>query len=115
MLKEATSTNGQVAEDDISLSGVEIDPTDTGDINVEPEYTSFSILFPYSLNGTAIYNAYGNRAGVTVEVTADGVTSVNAQLLPFKGAARNAEKISGDNKVKYVQKEGNNPYRGTEK
>ena len=114
ILKEAASTTA-VADDDISLSGVDIDPTDTGDINVEPEYISFSILFPYSINGTPIYNAYGNRAGVTVEVTADGVTNVNAQLLPFKGAARNAEKLSGDDMVKFVQKGGNNSYRGSEK
>jgi hypothetical protein len=51
------------------LSGIEIDPTDKGDL--EQEYTSFSIMFPYLSNGKAIYNAYGNRAGITVEVTSE--------------------------------------------
>lgn len=109
LLKE---TNGQASED-ISLSGIEIDPNDTG--YVTPEYTSFSIVFPYTLNGTPIYNAYGNKAGITLEVNAEGVTSVNAQLLPFKGAARNAEKLAGDDLVKFVQRGGNSSFRGQEK
>ena len=94
------------------FSGIDIDPTDTGD--VQPQYTSFSILFPYVINGKAVYNNYGNKAGISVEVTADGVTSMNAQLLPFKGASRNADKMSADDFGTYIKKGGNNPYRGQE-
>ena len=111
---KGTESSVQPAED-LSLSGIEIDTNDTGNIDVVPEYTSFSILFPYTLNGTPIYNAYGSKAGIQLEVTAEGVTSINAQLLPFKGALRNAEKLSDDDVVSFVQRGGNSPFRGQEK
>jgi len=104
--------NSSMASDAIDLSGIDIDPTDTGDVN--PEYVSFSILFPYVLNGKAIYNNYGNRAGITLEVSSEGVTSINAQLLPFKWATRNADKMTADDFSSYIKKGGNNQYRGTE-
>ena len=109
MYKELTTS---LRSDSVDLSGIVIDATDTGDVN--PEYVSFSIMFPYVLNGKSIYNNYGNRAGITVEVTSDGVTSINAQLLPFKGAVRNAEKMSSDDFSSYIKKGGNNQYRGQE-
>jgi hypothetical protein len=72
-------------------------------------------MFPYLSNGKAIYNAYGNRAGITVEVTSEWVTSTNAQLLPFKWAIRNAEKLSWDDLVLFVKRWGNSPFRGKDK
>lgn len=93
-----------------SIDGIEIDPTDTWE--VQAEYVSFSIMFPYTINGKQVYNNYGNKAGITLEVTAEGVTSINAQLLPFKGAVRKADKMSADDISSYVKKGGNNPYRG---
>lgn len=69
-------------ETDTDFSDIEIDPNDTGD--VMPEYTSFSIMYPYIINGQEVREQYGNRAGLTLEVSADGVMSFNARLLPFK-------------------------------
>ena len=106
MYKDAISSTSAV------MDGIDIDPTDTGDIN--PEYISFSILFPYVLNGRAIYNNYGNRAGISLEVNSEWVTSINAQLLPFKWAARNADKMSADDMSTYIKKWWNNQYRGQE-
>lgn len=94
------------------MSDIEIDPTDTGIL--EPEFVSFSILFPYVIDGKPVYNAYGNKAGITVEVTAEWVTSVNAQLLPFKGAVRSSEKLTNDDIVSFVKRGGNNPFRGNQ-
>ncbi|MEI6425730.1 MAG: hypothetical protein WCO66_00075 [Candidatus Absconditabacteria bacterium] len=100
------------AETAVPFSGITIDPNDTGDVN--PQYVSFSILFPYVIDGKGVYNNYGNRAGITVEVTAEGVSSINAQLLPFKGAIRNADKMTAEDMSTYIKKGGNNQYRGSE-
>ncbi len=94
------------------MSDIEIDPNDTGVL--EPEFILFSILFPYVINGKPVYNAYGNKAGITVEVTAEWVTSVNAQLLPFKWAVRSSEKLTNEDIVSFVKRGGNNPYRGNQ-
>ena len=96
----------------IDLSGIEIDPTDTWDVN--PQYVSFTILFPYDINGQRVYNNYGGRAGISLTVTSEWVTSINAQLLPFKWAVRTADKMSADDFSGYIAQGGNNPYRGTE-
>lgn len=93
-------------------SDIEIDPTDTGVL--EPEFVSFSILFPYIVNGKPVYNAYGNKAGITLEVTAEGVNNVNAQLLPFKGATRTSEKLTNEDVVSFIKRGGNNPFRGNQ-
>jgi len=42
------------------MSDIEIDPNDTGIL--EPEFVSFSILFPYVIDGKPVYNTYGNKA-----------------------------------------------------
>lgn len=110
------NTNGGVmpyridAAESKSDSDIEIDPNDTGVL--EPEFVSFSILFPYIINNKPVYNAYGNKAGITVEVSAEGVTSVNAQLLPFKGAVRTSEKLNNEDLTSFVKRGGNNPFRG---
>lgn len=112
------NTNGGVMPyriekaDSKMMSDIEIDPNDTGIL--EPEFVSFSILFPYTINNKPVYNAYGNKAGITLEVTAEWVTSVNAQLLPFKGAVRSSEKLSNDDMVSFVKRGGNNPFRGNQ-
>lgn len=93
-------------------SDIEIDPNDTGVL--EPEFVSFSILFPYIINNKPVYNSYGNKAWITVEVTAEGVTSVNAQLLPFKWAIRSSEKLANEDIVSFVKRGGNNPFRGNQ-
>ncbi len=91
------------------LSDIEIDPTDTG-ADILPEYTSISILYPYLINGQEVRDQYGNRAGIQLEVSADGVMSVNARLLLFKWANRNSEKISGDDAVRILKNGGNSPF-----
>ena len=93
-------------------SDIEIDTNDTGVL--EAEFTSFSILFPYIINDKPVYNTYGNKAGISLEVTADGVTSVNAQLLPFKGAVRSSEKLTNEDIVSFIKRGGNNQYRGNQ-
>lgn len=79
---------------------------------IEKEYYSFSIVFPYLVNGKPIYNQYGGPAGVTVEVSANGVMSANVQLLPFVAIKKDSEKLSGDEAVDYIKKGGSNPFYG---
>jgi hypothetical protein len=49
---------------------------------------------------------------MTLEVSADGVMSVNARLLPFKAGKRNSEKLSGDDAVRILNNGGNSPFYG---
>lgn len=84
---------------------------DDEDDNVDKEYTSFSILFPFTLNGKPIYNQYGGRAGVTMEVYKDGVVNINVQLLPFKGIIKNSTKMAADDVINFVKNGGNSPFR----
>ncbi len=95
---------------DTVLTGIEIDDSDEED--VAPEYVSFSIMYPYVINGQEVWEQYGNRAGIQLEVTADGVMSLNARLLPFKWAKRNSEKLSGDDAVNILKNWGNSPFYG---
>ena len=94
----------------MNLSGIEIDDSNTEDIY--PEYTSFSIMYPYMINGQEIWEQYGNRAGIQLEISSDGVMSINARLLPFKAAKRNSEKLSGDDAVRIIKNGGNSPFYG---
>ena len=91
--------------------GIEIEDDNTDD-TVQPEYTSFSILYPYTLNGNKIYNQYGNPAGITLEVNKDGVTSINVQLLLFKGSIKKSEKMTEENTLNLIKNWGNSPFRG---
>ena len=92
-----------------SVSDIEIDTTDTGG-EVTPEYTSFSIMYPYMINGQEVWDTYGNKIGIQLEVTADGVMSANARLLLFKWAKRTSEKLSGDDAVRILSNGGNSPF-----
>jgi hypothetical protein len=91
------------------MSDIEIDTNDTG-ADIVPEYTSFSIMYPYMINGQEVRDQYGNRVGIQLEVSADGVMSLNARLLLFKGAKRNSEKLSGDDAVRILKNGGNSPF-----
>jgi len=97
------------ASDSISLSGIEIDPNDTAD-DIVPEYVSFSILYPYVISEQEVWEQYGSRVGMTLDVSADGVMSINARLLPFKAAKRNSEKLSGDDAVRILKNWWNSPF-----
>jgi len=97
----------------VTLPGIEIDEDDVED--VYPEYTSYSIMYPYIINGQEIWEQYGNRAGIQLEVSSDGVMSVNARLLPFKAARRNSDKVSGDDAVRILENWGNTPFYGQTK
>ena len=105
MMKDSTSNNSN------DLSDIEIDPNDTG-ADIVPEYTSFSIMYPYVINGQEVREQYGSRVGMTLEISADGVMSVNARLLPFKAAKRNSEKLSGDDAVRILKNGWNSPFYG---
>jgi len=94
------------------MSDIEIDPNDTGVL--EAEFVSFSIMFPYMIDNKPVYNSYWNKAGITVEVNAEWVSSVNAQLLPFKWAVRTSEKLTNEDIVSFVKRWWNNPYRGNQ-
>ncbi len=94
----------------VTIPGIEIEEGDSKDIY--PEYTSFSIMYPYLINGQEIWEQYGSRAGIQVEVYADGVMSVNARLLPFKAAKRNSDKVTGDDAVRILKNWGNSPFYG---
>ena len=103
MMKESSTATSS------TLSDIEIDSNDTG-TDVLPEYTSFSIVYPYLINGQEVREQYGNRAGIQLEVSADGVTSLNARLLSFKAAKRNSERLSGDDAVRILKNWGNSPF-----
>lgn len=79
---------------------------------IEREYYSFSILFPYTINGQPVYNQYGQAAGVTVEVSANGVMSANVQLLPFMAVRKDADKLTGQEAVDFIKRGGNSPFWG---
>ena len=100
MMRDSTSSNVQKGSD------IQIDTSDTGG-EVVPEYTSFSILYPYTINGQEVRDQYGNRIGIQLEVSADGVMSANARLLLFKWAKRTSEKVSGDDAVRILTNGGN--------
>lgn len=102
MMKDASSSTE-------TLSDIEIDTTDTGG-DVVPEYTSFSIMYPYLINGQEVREQYGSRIGIQLEVTSDGVMSLNARLLLFKWAKRNSEKLLGDDAVRILKNGGNSPF-----
>lgn len=103
MMKESISASSAAASD------IEIDTNDTGG-DLVPEYTSFSILYPYLINGQEVRDQYGNRVGIQLEVSADGVMSINARLLLFKWAKRNSEKLAGDDAVRILKNGGNAPF-----
>ncbi len=92
-----------------AASDIEIDPTDTGG-NVVPEYTSYTIMYPYLIDGQEVWQQYGTRAGMTLDVSADGVISVSAMLLPFKWATRTSAKLSGDDAIRILSNWGNSPF-----
>jgi hypothetical protein len=102
LMKEWTSS-------DAVLTDIEIDPNDTAD-DIVQEYTSFTIMYPYVISWQEVREQYGSRVGMTLDVSADGVMSMNARLLPFKAAKRNSEKLSGDDAVRILQNWGNSPY-----
>ena len=96
-------------KDDV-LTDIEID--DTQEEDILPEYTSFSIVYPYSINGQEVWDQYGNRVGIQLEITADGVMSINARLLPFKWIKKNSEKLLGDDAIRIVKNGWNSPFYG---
>ena len=102
MMRDGSKTTAQ------NISDIEIDIDDTGG-EVSPEYISFSIMYPYTINGQEVRDQYGNRIGIQLEVTADGVMSANARLLLFKWAKRTSERISGDDAVRILNNGGNSP------
>lgn len=104
MMRDSTMTNWNKASD------IEIDTDDTWDDEVLPEYISFSVMYPYLINGQEVWEQYGTRAGIQLEVTADGVMSANARLLLFKWAKRTSEKLSGDDAVRILNNGGNSPF-----
>jgi len=102
-----------IRAEDSALPGIVVDDSDPE--NVDQEYTSFSIMYPYVINGLEVWEQYGTRAGITLEVSADGVVSINARLLPFKAATKTSDKLTGDDLLRIVANGGNSPFRGTTK
>lgn len=104
LYKEATP-----ARDSNVFDGIEID--ESNQENIEPQYISFSIMYPYLLNWKEIYEQYGNRAWVTLEVSADWVMSVNARLLSFKWATKKSEKLTSEDAIRILKNGWNSPFR----
>lgn len=98
--------------DAVDYSDIVIVDDPSSDEVIEKEYYSFSIIFPYLVNGKQIYNQWGGPAGLTVEVSANGVMSANVQLLPFVAIKKESEKLTADEAVAYVKRGGNNPFYG---
>lgn len=93
----------------IKIDGITIDETDPQ--MIDNEFTNYSILLPYKIGGKYLYNQRWWKAGISLEINSDGVTSFNAQLLPFTAVRRDAQKISGDEAVAFIKKWWNNPFR----
>jgi hypothetical protein len=53
-----------------SKTSVDMMTQNTGDYIDADEYTSYSIVFPYVINGKEVYYQYGSRMGISVEITA---------------------------------------------
>lgn len=68
-----------------------------------PAYSGYSYTFPVVYQGKKVYSNYGSPIGLTVEVSKNGVTSFNAQLIPFTIARVNSEKATADEIVKMVK------------
>lgn len=101
------------SKEDVAYTDIIIDETDVDTLEIE--YRSFSILFPYVINKKPVYNSHWGRAGIRVEVTADGITSINTQLLPFVWAVRKSETLSADEIIDFIKQGGNNSFRGNQK
>lgn len=105
LLKETSAVRDDVTD-------IEIDPNDVW-TDVVPEYTSFTIMYPYLINGQEVWEQYGSKVGLTLEVNAEWVMSINARLLPFKAAKRNSEKLQTSDAIRILKNGGNSPFYGT--
>lgn len=76
-------------------------------------YTNITVLFPYVINGKSVYANYGNKVGITIEVTDMWVQSFNGQYINYPVSnVTTKEQLSKTDIVKYIKKGGNNRYYG---
>lgn len=98
-----------MSSDNKDFSWIEID--NSNEETIEPQYTSFSIMYPYLIGWKEVYEQYGNKAWITLEVTAEWVMNINARLLPFKWISKKSEKLTKDDAVRILENWGNSPFR----
>ncbi len=106
MLKEGA------IKSDSGLSSVTL-IKDTKEEKIDVQYNSITIIYPYIVGGTAIYNNYGwGKMGITITVDGNGISYANVPLLAFKWISKTAEKNTFEGLKKFISQGGNNPYYG---
>jgi hypothetical protein len=69
---------------DSALSSVTL-IKDTKEEKIDVQYNSITIIYPYVVGGTAIYNNYGGgKMGISITVDGNGISYANVPLLAFK-------------------------------
>lgn len=98
---------------DSALSSVTLIKDDK-DEKINVQYNSITIIYPYVIGGTAIYNNYGGgKMGISITVDGNGVSYANVPLLAFKGISKTAEKNTFEGLKKFISQWGNNAYYGS--
>jgi len=98
---------------DSALSSVTL-IKDTKEEKIDVQYNSITIVYPYVVGGTAIYNNYGGgKMGISITVDGNGISYANVPLLAFKWISKTAEKNTFEGLKKFVAQWGNNPYYGS--
>ena len=81
---------------------------------IDVQYNSITIIYPYVIGDSAIYNNNGwGKMGIMITIDGNGVNSVNVPLLAFKGISKTAEKNTFEWLKKFISVWGNNAYYGS--
>ena len=83
--------------------------------HLETLYNSVTIVYPYIVNGKALYSNYGGwKMWVSITVDSNGISSVHVPLLAFTSVPKTAEQVSDQAALTLIDNGGNNPYYGAE-
>jgi hypothetical protein len=100
-----------------STSGISSIPlvTNTGkDEKINVQYNSITIIYPYVIGWTPVYNNYGwGKMWISITVDGNGISYANVPLLAFKWIAKTAEKNTFEGLKKFISQWGNNQYYGS--
>lgn len=96
------------------ISSIPLVTTTGKDEKINVQYNSITIVYPYVVGWTPVYNNYGwGKMGITITVDGNGISYANVPLLAFKWISKTAEKNTFEWLKKFVSQGGNNPYYGS--
>lgn len=110
VIMNAKDSMNVTAETESPINDVEIIEGDEEEVT--REYTSYSILYPYTFNGLPVYNQRGQQVGITIDVNKQGILSANAQLLPRKWSRARSKKMTSEQMISFLNMWWNNPFYG---